>query len=116
VAAPLLTLRGAGVEIALSAVDVAEIDISEAGGVADVFLTLMPRAGAAMGAVRVVPGSRLDAEFCGITLRTAELRPPLSGHLYIAETTVLRAEALRAVWQGRARCDTLGAEVFEHGN
>jgi len=38
-----------------------------------------------------------------------------SGTVYLAGTTMIRAEAMRALWHGRARCDTLGPEVFENG-
>jgi hypothetical protein len=110
-----LTLTDGSVAIEVSAVDVAEIDISELGGFTDVFVTLMPRAGVLLAQAPFAEGTRLAVGFCGIAMATPPVRPPLTGHVYIAETSLARAEALRAVWQGRARCDTLGPEVFEHG-
>ena len=113
--APLFTLSDGESVVAVSAIDVAEIDISELGGLTDVFVTLMPGAADRLVGAPFAPGQPLGVEFCGLALSTPPLRPPLTGHVYIAETSLIRAEALRAVWQGRARCDTLRPEVFEHG-
>jgi hypothetical protein len=38
-----------------------------------------------------------------------------TGTIYLAGTTMVRAEAMRALWHGRATCDTLDPEVFVHG-
>lgn len=114
-AAPLLVVGDGVREERFGVVDLREMDISEAGGYADIFVTLMPAAGARLAAAGFATGARLQVTFCGLALATPPLRDRRSGHLYIANTSVLRAEALRAVWQGRARCDTLAPEVFQDG-
>jgi len=111
----LFTLRYEDQVLPISAADVAEIDLSELGGRTDVFITLMPGAGDILSALSVPAGDRLEVEFCGITLRTPPVRLPLTGHVYIEETTFLRGDALRAVWHGRASCDRLAPEVLTNG-
>jgi hypothetical protein len=112
---PLLTLHHGDQTLPISAADVAEIDLSELGGRTDVFITLMPGAGNILSALSVPAGERLEVAFCGITLQTPPIRPPLTGHVYIEETTFLRGDALRAVWHGRTSCDRLAPEVFNNG-
>jgi len=113
--AALFTLRYEDQALPIPTADVAEIDLSELGGRTDVFITLMPGAGDILSALSVPAGGRLEVEFCGITLRTPPVRPPLTGHVYIEETTFLRGDALRAVWHGRASCDRLVPEVLTNG-
>jgi hypothetical protein len=53
---------------------------------------------------------------CGATPDGAVIRDRIgSGTIYLAGTTMVRAEAMRALWHGRASCDTLDPEVFGHG-
>jgi len=111
----LLTLHHGDQSLPIAAADVAEIDLSELGGRTDIFITLMPGAGNILSAFSVPAGERIEVAFCGMTLRTPPVRLPLTGHLYIEETTFLRGDALRAVWHGRASCDRLAPEVFTDG-
>lgn len=111
----LFTLQHGDQSLGINAADVAEIDLSELGGRTDVFITLMPGAANILSALSVPEGDRLTVTFCGIPLRTPPVRLPLTGHVYIEETTFLRGDALRAVWHGRASCDRLAPEVFIHG-
>jgi hypothetical protein len=53
---------------------------------------------------------------CDTTLMEAMVRERIdTGTIYLAGTTMVRAEAMRALWHGRATCDTLDPEVFVHG-
>jgi hypothetical protein len=96
---------------------IAEMEISESGGITDVFLRLMPGAsvdlaGLAAGADEEIVTLRV----CRATLLQSVARDRIgSGTIYIAGTTMVRAEAMRALWHGRASCDTLDPEVFGHG-
>jgi hypothetical protein len=96
---------------------IAEMEISESGGITDVFLRLMPGAsvdlaGLAAGAAEEI----VTLSVCRTTLLQSVTRDRIgSGTIYIAGTTMVRAEAMRALWHGRASCDTLDPEVFGHG-
>jgi hypothetical protein len=96
---------------------IAEMEISESGGITDVFLRLMP--GAAEDLARLTgeaAGRTMTLSVCGVTLMEAVVQERIgSGTVYLAGTTMIRAEAMRALWHGRASCDTLGPEVFEYG-
>lgn len=96
---------------------IAEMEISESGGITDVFLRLMP--GAVDDLARLTAdaaGRTMTLRVCGAALMEAVVRDRIgSGTVYLAGTTMIRAEAMRALWHGRASCDTLGPEVFENG-
>ncbi|SRR6056297_91376 len=96
---------------------IAEMDISESGGITDVFLRLMPGASDALAHLtEEAIGRTMTLSVCGAPLIAPVVRERIgSGTVYIAGTTMIRAEAMRALWHGRARCDTLGPEVFENG-
>jgi hypothetical protein len=115
--APLLTLSvgQAGMDIPRSAV--AAMEISESGGITDIFLRLLPAAAADMAELTGNSiGERMEVRACGSVMMEAVVRDRIgSGTIYLDGTTAVRAEALRALWHGRASCDTLDPEVFEHG-
>jgi len=110
-----LGVEGATFDIPPAAI--AEIEISESGGITDVFLRLMPRAAAELARLTGEAAAQtMTLRVCGATLMKAVVRDRIgSGTVYLAGTTMIRAEAMRALWHGRARCDTLGPEVFENG-
>jgi hypothetical protein len=115
--ATLLTLRAGDRTLEVAPSGIADMDISESGGITDVFLRLMPRPAEALADLtddRM--GQRLALSVCGEVVMEAEIRGRNdSGTIYLAGTTMVRAEAMRALWHGRASCDTLAPEVFEHG-
>ena len=111
-----LMLNSATRSVALSLFDIADIALSESGGITDVFVTLMPGVQAQLGALALTEGARLDVTICALHFQTAPLRAPFTGHLYLVQTTMIRGEALQALWQGRAQCDTLAPEVFADDN
>jgi hypothetical protein len=110
-----LGVEGGTLDIPPSAI--AGMDISESGGITDVFLRVMP--GAAEDLARLTgeaTGQTMTLSVCGTVLMEAAVHDRIgSGTIYLAGTTMIRAEAMRALWHGRARCDTLGPEVFENG-
>lgn len=113
----LLSLRAGADVLSLGRADVAAIEASESGGITDVFLRLMPDATARMEAFTAEAVGRLmSVEVCGTRLLEAVVQDRVaSGTIYVHGTTAVRAEALRAIWHGRARCDTLSPEVFSNG-
>ena len=116
-AEPLLTLATEGGTLDIARSGVAEIEISESGGITDVFLRLMPGAVEALADLtgRSI-GATMELSVCGAALMAPVGRERIdSGTIYLAGTNAVRAEAIRALWHGRATCDTLGPEVFEHG-
>jgi hypothetical protein len=105
-------------EMILGPRDITAIEISESGGITDLFLRLGPQATGRLAAFsqRAI-GQPAVLHMCGIVMRRmVPAAANRSGTLYIPGTDAWRAEAMRALWHGRARCDTLGPEVFEHGN
>lgn len=114
---PVLRYALAGDEVAVMPRDVAAIEISESGGITDVFVRLAPPATDTMTRLMEASvGQPMTASVCGVLMLETVVEAPLdSGTLYIHGTNALRAEGMRALWHGRARCDTLEAEVFEHG-
>ncbi|WP_284260511.1 hypothetical protein [Roseicyclus amphidinii] len=113
---PVLVYTLAGQEVALMPRDVAAIEISESGGITDVFVRLaLPATDAMTGLMDASAGQPMTVRVCDVLmLETVVAAPTNSGTLYIPGTNALRAEGMRALWHGRARCDTLGPEVFEH--
>jgi hypothetical protein len=97
--------------------DIADMNLSESGGITDVFLRLMPGAAEAFAELTgAAIGETLVLRVCGTRLMEAVVRDRVgSGTIYLAGTTMVRAEAMRALWHGRATCDTLAPEVFGHG-
>jgi hypothetical protein len=96
---------------------IADMDISESGGITDVFLRLMPGPSVAFAEFTGdAIGRTLVLRVCDTTLMEAIVRERIdTGTIYLAGTTMVRAEAMRALWHGRATCDTLDPEVFVHG-
>ncbi|NKX44927.1 hypothetical protein [Roseicyclus persicicus] len=115
---PVLSYRVGDSEVALLPWDVAAVELSESGGITDIFLRLAPGAAAALAArVAAAPGVPVAVTVCGAEMEDAILPDRAeAGTLYLANTTWPRGEAVRALWQGRARCDTVQAEVFTHAN
>jgi len=112
----VVSLGVEGATLDLPPAALAEIEISESGGITDVFLRLMPRAAEDLARLSADAGRTMTLSVCGATLMEAVVRDRIgSGTVYLAGTTMIRAEAMRALWHGRARCDTLGPEVFENG-
>lgn len=114
---PVLIYELRGEVVAIMPRDVAGIEISESGGITDVFLRLEPEATGVLADLTAAGiGASLVARACGAVMLEAVVQAPIdSGTFYIHGTNALRAEAMRALWHGRARCDTLESEVFEHG-
>jgi hypothetical protein len=114
---PVLVYTLSGEDVAVMPRDVAAIEISESGGITDVFVRLAPDATAAFAALTSAAiGETMIVRVCGTALLAAVVQAPIdSGTLYIHGTNAIRAEGMRALWHGRSRCDTLEAEVFEHG-
>lgn len=108
---PLIVASAAG-HIALSFFDIADIAVSESGGITEIFVTLMPGADRQLGALELSEGERLSAQICGLHFESAPIRLPLTGHLYLVQTTMMRGWALQALWQGVANCETLSPAVF----
>lgn len=97
--------------------DVTALEISESGGITDIFLRLAPEAAGTLAEVTgAAIGAPLTLRACGTVMLEATIEAPIeSGTLYIPGTTALRAEAMRALWHGRVHCATVGPEVFGHG-
>jgi hypothetical protein len=114
---PVLVYELTGEVVAIMPRDVAAIEISESGGITDIFLRLEPEATGALARVTASGiGAPLVVRACGTVMLEAVVQAPIdSGTLYLHGTNALRAEAVRALWHGRLRCDTVGPEVFEHG-
>lgn len=106
-----------GREVAILPQDVAALEFSESGGITDIFVRLTPNATQVLADMtELAIGTPMQVKVCGTVLLEAALQAPItSGTIYIANTTMVRAEAMRALWHGRERCDTLAAEVLEHG-
>lgn len=116
-AAALLTLDAGGAAFELDRATVAALEISESGGITDVFLRLLPQASGGLDGFAAGVEGELHLGICGARVRGAAVHLEAgSGTIYLANTTAILAEALRALWHGRASCDTLGPEVFGHGD
>ncbi|WP_445943859.1 hypothetical protein, partial [Roseicyclus sp.] len=61
-----LMLHSATRSVALSLFDIADIALSESGGITDVFVTLMPGVQAQLGALALTEGARLDVTICAL--------------------------------------------------
>ena len=114
---PVLVYELRGDAVAIMPRDVAGIEISESGGITDIFLRLEPEATGVLAAITTAGlGAPLVVRACGTVMLEAVVQAPIdSGTFYIHGTNAARAKAMRALWHGRARCDRLGPEVFEHG-
>jgi preprotein translocase subunit SecD len=114
----LLTLSTGSKTLEIARSGVADIESSESGGITDVFLRLMPGAAEALGDLTGrSTGGRMELAVCGTVVMAPVIRTRIdSGTIYLAGTTAVRAEAFRALWHGRATCDTLNPEVFGYGN
>jgi hypothetical protein len=111
---PVLRYTVSGQEMTLQPWDIATVDLSESGGITDIFIRLAPEAAETLSAMTArAVGTAMTVWICGHVLRESVLTEAnVTGTLYLPNTTAGRAEALRALWQGRARCDTLAPEVF----
>lgn len=107
-----------GHDVSLMPWDIDTVAISESGGLTDIFLRLAPEAARQFGEVTAAArGETLTVRACDIVMVEAVLQAPVeSGTIYISNTTWARAEALRALWQGRMRCDSLPKGVFANGH
>jgi hypothetical protein len=114
---PVLVYEQHGEAVTIMPRDVAGIEISESGGITDIFLRLEPEATGVLAQLTASGiGAPLVVRACGAVMLEAVVQAPVdSGTFYIHGTTAARAEAIRALWHGRLRCDTVGPEVFEHG-
>lgn len=115
---PVLSYTVLGRETAIFPRDIAAVEISESGGITDVFLRF---GGAATKTLSLMTAAAIDTpmvvQVCGAVMLEATVQDTIrSGTLYLPNTTAVRAEALRALWHGRARCDTFAPEVFTDGN
>jgi hypothetical protein len=114
---PMLTYATVGRINAVTPADVFEIEISESGGITDVFVRLAPSAGSDLAEwTTLATGFPMSVRLCGTLVIDAVIDTPnTTGTFYIPNLNALQAEALRAVWQGRETCSTLPPEVFPIG-
>ena len=115
---PVVIYSIAGQEIALHPWDIEAVELSESGGITDIFLRLSAEAARTLGdATSGVVGAPMTLRLCGhVMLETMVEAVNETGTLYLPDTNAARGEALRALWQGRARCDRLGPEAFPYGH
>lgn len=115
---PVLHIMIGDEELPVLPWDIDALEISESGGITDIFVRLAPAASESHAAM--VQSDRdmdLGVRVCGVMLLDTVVQGRVApGTLYLPGTTAVRAEAVRALWHGRARCDTVAPEVFEHGN
>lgn len=113
----VLTIAAGDAALDIPASAIAEMEISESGGITDVFLRLMPGASGTLADMMQGAGAaRVRLSVCGAMLAADMARNRIGADtIYLAGTTMVRAEAMRALWHGRASCDTLDPEVFGHG-
>lgn len=98
--------------------DIAAVELSESGGITDVFLRLNPEAAATLERMTAsAVGAVLEVRICGHLIRAAPVAAAnATGTLYLPDTNAARGETIRALWQGRVRCDTVAPEVFSDGH
>lgn len=111
---PVLSYDAEGRPVSLYPRDIADIEISESGGVTDMFLRMEPAATGEFARVtgRAV-GRAMTVRICGFPMLDAVIQAPVTtGTIYIPDTTAVRAEALRALWHGRRTCAELNPEIF----
>lgn len=115
---PVLRYIFAGREIAVQPWDIMAVELSESGGITDIFLRLAPEAAGVLATLTGQGhGAGLEVRVCGRVIhRAAVANQNATGTLYLPNTTAARGELVRALWQGRVRCDTVGAEVFTDGH
>lgn len=104
---PFLTLSAAGQNLALGPRDIRALEISESGGITDIFLRLEGEATAALADLTAAAvGRRVVLSVCGEALIAPVVQEATdSGTIYIAGVTAQDAEDLRALWHGRVRCE-----------
>ena len=114
---PMMTYAVVGRVNSVTPADVFEIEISESGGITDIFIRLSPAATAEFAEwTTLATGVPMTVSICGAPVLEAVIQAPItSGTLYIPNLIDVQAEALRDVWQGRATCSTLSPEVFPIG-
>lgn len=107
-----------GRDLAIFPRDISVLEISESGGITDIFVRLGGDASKTLSMMTEdAVGLPMSLRVCGAVMLAAGVHGPnRSGTVYIRDTTAVRAEALRALWHGRATCDTLDAEVFTDGD
>lgn len=106
---PVIVLNSEGGAVSIYPRDIAAMDISESGGITDIFLRFTPDAARSVAVLTARSvGMRLSVAACGHVFRDAVVQSPVEGDsLYLPGTNAVRAEALRALWHGRHTCDTL---------
>lgn len=114
---PVVTYTLGEQEIILRPWDIVAVELSESGGITDIFLRLTPEAAETLAATTAQAiGRPFGIHLCGhAMLETSVAAVNETGTLYLPDTNAARGEALRALWQGRTRCDRLGPEVFPDG-
>lgn len=114
---PMMTYAMIGRLTTVTPADVFEIEISESGGITDIFIRLAPAATSELEDwTTLAVGFPMTARLCGTQVLDAVIQAPVtSGTFYVPNLNALQAEALRAVWQGRETCSTLPPEVFPIG-
>lgn len=114
----VLTLGDLPDLLEITAGDILRLQISESGGKADVFIQLGDAARDELAILTAASiGQPLAISACGAVLSAPVVQDQiLSGTIVISDTTVIRAEALRALWHGRTSCAQTDPEVFANGN
>lgn len=114
---PVLTISAVGWLQSIYPQDIAAMEISESGGITDIFVRLGPEATANLADLTgIAIGQPLAVRACSHLLLDPVVRERIeSGTLYIHDTNAVRAEALRALWHGRTTCADLDAEIFHNG-
>jgi hypothetical protein len=111
---PMLSYTTIGRLNAIAPADVFEIDISESGGITDIFIRLSAPATAELAQwTELAEGYAMTVSICGAeVLQIYSVESNTSGTLYIPNLTFVQADALRTVWHGRATCASLPPDVF----
>ena len=112
----ILRFDRGGARVDVMPTDIAAIEISESGGITDLFLRFSPTLAADLAALTERPDAQdLRLTICdrNVAFVDAPL-PNTRGTVYIAGRTAPEAEALRALWSGRSTCATLSPEIFAH--
>lgn len=113
----ILSLSTSRVTLEITSPGIVDMEISESGGGTDMFLRLRPGVAAALADMTAdAIGEVMAVRVCNTILVAPVVQDRIDGgSLYLAGTTMVRAEAIRALWQGRESCGTLAPEVFADG-
>ncbi|MBF9035972.1 hypothetical protein HKCCE2091_17120 [Rhodobacterales bacterium HKCCE2091] len=114
---PIMSIASTGRVIDLRPTDIAALEISESGGITDMFLRLEPDATdslTALTGVAVTSGEPVFVSVCGTEIMRPRMFAPVdSGTIYMPGFDAVQAETLRALWHGRETCGTLDTGVFD---